>query len=51
MCGIIGVYGFTGSEEALRKRLLKASKLIRHRGPDWSGLHIQVNFGRKESHK
>ena len=31
-----------GTEAELRAKLLAAAKKIRHRGPDWSGVHIQV---------
>ena len=42
MCGILAVLGYAGTEADLRAKLLAASKKIRHRGPDWSGVHIQV---------
>lgn len=42
MCGILAVLGYHGTEPELRAKLLTAAKKIRHRGPDWSGIHIQV---------
>ncbi len=42
MCGILAVVGAHPSEvPALRKRLLRLQRRLRHRGPDWSGLHAQ----------
>jgi asparagine synthase (glutamine-hydrolysing) len=38
MCGIIGVFDLKTKPENLRKQVLKMSKEIRHRGPDWSGI-------------
>lgn len=38
MCGIIGVFDLKTNPENLRKQVLKMSKEIRHRGPDWSGI-------------
>jgi len=40
MCGIIAVYNSILSEKDLREILLKLSVLLRHRGPDWSGIAI-----------
>jgi hypothetical protein len=34
MCGILAVFGLTGSPVQNRRELLKLSKLLRHRGPD-----------------
>lgn len=39
MCGIIGAFQIDGSSEKLRPQILEMSKKIRHRGPDWSGIH------------
>lgn len=39
MCGIIGAFDLQGRSEALRPQVLKMSKKIRHRGPDWSGIY------------
>ena len=41
MCGIVAVLNSTESLDSLRPRLLSHAKLLRHRGPDWSGLHVQ----------
>jgi asparagine synthase (glutamine-hydrolysing) len=42
MCGIVGVIrSKAGSDPDLRARVLKAARLLRHRGPDWSGVHVQ----------
>lgn len=38
MCGIIGVFDLKSRPESLRKQVLRMSKAIRHRGPDWSGI-------------
>lgn len=39
MCGIVAVFGTEGEVAALRPEILKMSKKIRHRGPDWSGIY------------
>ena len=42
MCGIIAVIGAEPAEvPALRNRVLRLQRRLRHRGPDWSGLHVQ----------
>lgn len=38
MCGIIGAFDLTQKEAEIRPQVLKMSKRIRHRGPDWSGI-------------
>ncbi len=38
MCGIVGVFDIKTNPENLRSEVLKMSKKIRHRGPDWSGI-------------
>lgn len=43
MCGIIGVFDLKVSEQQLRSQVLEMSKKIRHRGPDWSGVHCDTN--------
>jgi asparagine synthase (glutamine-hydrolysing) len=40
MCSILGILDIRGSHAGLRKRALQLSKLQRHRGPDWSGIHV-----------
>ena len=43
MCGIVCAYNNKIEIEELRPQLLSMSKLIRHRGPDWSGIHVAKN--------
>ena len=38
MCGIVGVFDLKVSYLELRAEVLKMSKKVRHRGPDWSGI-------------
>ena len=38
MCGIVGVFDLKVSHTELRTEVLKMSKKVRHRGPDWSGI-------------
>jgi asparagine synthase (glutamine-hydrolysing) len=38
MCSILAILDIDGDETMLRKRALKLSALLRHRGPDWSGV-------------
>ena len=39
MCGITGIFNIKGEAESYRRQVLEMSKLIRHRGPDWSGIY------------
>jgi asparagine synthase (glutamine-hydrolysing) len=39
MCGIVGVFDLKTDAQGLRMQVLEQSKLIRHRGPDWSGIY------------
>ena len=39
-CGFLGVYGSVLDPIALRMKTLKLQRLIRHRGPDGSGIHV-----------
>ncbi|OVA14194.1 Class II glutamine amidotransferase domain [Macleaya cordata] len=39
MCGILAVFGCTDNSQAKRSRIIELSRRLRHRGPDWSGLH------------
>jgi asparagine synthase (glutamine-hydrolysing) len=41
MCGIVCAFELKQKAEDLRPRLLKMSKKVRHRGPDWSGIHCE----------
>ncbi|NLY25360.1 MAG: asparagine synthase B, partial [Bacteroidales bacterium] len=38
MCGIVCTFNIKIPKEQLRPQLLKMSKKLRHRGPDWSGI-------------
>lgn len=40
MCGIFAIFGSTETQAELRKKALQCSKMIRHRGPDWNGIHM-----------
>lgn len=39
MCGIVCAFDLKQKAEALRPKVLEMSKIIRHRGPDWSGIY------------
>lgn len=39
MCGIVGVFDLKVDPQSLRGQVLKQSKKLRHRGPDWSGIY------------
>jgi len=39
MCGIIGVFDLKVNYMNLKADVLKMSKKVRHRGPDWSGIY------------
>ncbi|MGL4853117.1 MAG: asparagine synthase B [Phocaeicola sp.] len=39
MCGIVGIFNIKEQSKELRKKALKMSQKIRHRGPDWSGIY------------
>lgn len=39
MCGIVCAFDVKQESEELRPQILKMSKRIRHRGPDWSGIY------------
>lgn len=43
MCGIIAVFDLKSKAESLRPQVLEMVKTIRHRGPDWSGIHLEEN--------
>jgi len=38
MCGIVGVFDLKVNHLELKPTVLKMSKKVRHRGPDWSGI-------------
>ncbi|WP_022941152.1 asparagine synthase B [Psychromonas hadalis] len=39
MCSIFGVFDIKSDPTALRQQAIEMSKLLRHRGPDWSGVY------------
>ena len=39
MCGIVAIFNVKEQTPELRAKALGMSKKIRHRGPDWSGIH------------
>jgi asparagine synthase (glutamine-hydrolysing) len=39
MCGIVCAFDLQESSKILRPKILKMSKKLRHRGPDWSGIY------------
>ncbi|CAJ2667838.1 asparagine synthetase [glutamine-hydrolyzing] 3-like [Trifolium pratense] len=39
MCGILAVLGVVDNSQLKRARIIELSRRLRHRGPDWSGLH------------
>ena len=43
MCGIVCAFDLKQKAEVLRPQLLEMSKRVRHRGPDWSGIHSDEN--------
>ncbi|KAI0233876.1 asparagine synthetase [Massospora cicadina] len=40
MCGIFAILNYFSDINEIRNRALGLSKLLRHRGPDWSGCHL-----------
>ena len=40
MCGIAGIFNIKEQTPELRKKALRMSQKIRHRGPDWSGIYV-----------
>ncbi|MDR0806251.1 MAG: asparagine synthase B [Enterobacteriaceae bacterium] len=43
MCSIFGVLDIKSDPIELRKKALEMSRLMRHRGPDWSGVYASDN--------
>jgi len=43
MCGIVCAFELKQDFNELRPQILEMSKRIRHRGPDWSGIHCEKN--------
>ena len=44
MCSIFGIFGLQPGDDlaALRRQSLELSQSQRHRGPDWSGIHVDA---------
>lgn len=45
MCGICAIFSSTLPEFEFRKKLIECSARTRHRGPDWSGYHVEDGAG------
>ena len=43
MCGIVCAFDIKQDSKSLREQILKMSKTLRHRGPDWSGVYQNTN--------
>ena len=44
MCAILSIFGLADAlSDTCREYILKLSKLLRHRGPDWSGIYTSQN--------
>jgi len=43
MCGILAILGLREGSQSFRSTALELSKLLRHRGPDWSGVYAGKN--------
>lgn len=43
MCGIVALFQLQEEKNKMREQVLEMSKKIRHRGPDWSGIHTSKN--------
>jgi len=43
MCGIACLFDLQGDPRALRERAVAMARLLRHRGPDWSGIYADDN--------
>ncbi|MFP1528066.1 hypothetical protein ACLB1R_15850 [Escherichia coli] len=43
MCSNFGVFDIKTDAVELRKKALELSRLMRHRGPDWSGIYASDN--------
>ena len=43
MCGIVAAFDLKEPVEQLRPQLLNMAKILRHRGPDWSGIYTANN--------
>ena len=46
MCGIAGIYNFNSPDKPVSENILKNMlSVIRHRGPDESGIYLAKNLG------
>lgn len=43
MCGIFAIFGLPEPGVKWREEGLRMSKMLRHRGPDWNGIHCDKN--------
>ncbi|CAI7793592.1 unnamed protein product [Closterium sp. NIES-53] len=43
MCGILACLSSSDDSPGMRARVLECSARLRHRGPDWSGVHVHNN--------
>ena len=43
MCGIACIFDIQGDPRELRERAVAMARLLRHRGPDWSGIYADEN--------
>ncbi len=43
MCSVFGLFDFADDPNTLREQALALSKLQRHRGPDWTGVHTDAD--------
>jgi asparagine synthase (glutamine-hydrolysing) len=39
LCGFVGIFEFSVPIDSIRTRALEMAKMVRHRGPDWSGIY------------
>ena len=44
MCGFFAIFDPQGQAEALRPLALRQARLLRHRGPDWSGVYADAHM-------
>ena len=44
MCGFFAIFDSQGQAEALRPLALRQARLLRHRGPDWSGVYADAHM-------
>jgi asparagine synthase (glutamine-hydrolysing) len=45
MCGIVGIFDFTGHREIDRVLLSRMNETQKHRGPDEGGIHVESGLG------